>query len=72
MHIWLVLWLLCSRAFSTIDGAGWPFAVKRRTSIDSDQRYDADLQTHHRSTARLEHSGVTAVVFHQVPWLATA
>ena len=72
MQTWFVLGLLCSSAFSTIYGAGWPFTSNDRINnlpvavTEPKQRYAADLHTHHQLSARLEHKGVTVVVFHQV------
>ena len=78
MHIWLVLGLLGCSACGTGHGAGWPFASQNRinkvtpAATEPDQGHAAHLQTHHQPHARLAHSGVTAVVFHQVSWMAAA
>ena len=74
MHTLLLLSLLCCRAFSTVQGVGWPYDFRSRmnkvhlAATEPDQRYTADRQTHHQPRARLTHSGVTAVVFHNVSW----
>ena len=72
MHFWLVLGVLGCSAFSTVYGAGWPFSSKSRitkvtpAATEPDQQHAAHWQTHHQPQSRLAHSGVTAVVFHQV------
>lgn len=72
MHIWLVLGLLCCGAFSTVQGIAWPFSSRNSAdkvppaATEPDQQYTADRQSHQQPRARLAHSGVIAVVFHQV------